>query len=172
MRDVPTHVGRESQHEHYPPQYQQRSHPELVSSDAESWRQDVCARSEQNVQSRNFRYGSKRRMRCRQRVERFAELEGNLWANTRGERRNHGEHNHAKIKNHNYRLAPSVFPEAPLARQQRAAQKPQPHDNLKKQNHIGVSRCHESSPSLVLDWPAASSSQENSPRSETRPDVQ
>jgi hypothetical protein len=77
MQDVPTAVGCESQGEHEPPKRKYSSHPGLVSGDSEFLRQNVRARSEQDVHSREFGDGSKRRVHRRQGVVSLPQLGGN-----------------------------------------------------------------------------------------------
>jgi hypothetical protein len=144
MRDVPTTVGCESQQEHEPPEHKYGSHPDLVFGNAEFLRQKARARSQQDVQSRDFGYGSERGVRRRKPVVGFAKFERYLRTHMNAKRRNHCENDRAKVQEHDYGLAPSVLPNMTEARQQRAYEQTHSYGNLKEQSDVGIGRCRRS----------------------------
>jgi len=86
----------------------------LVFSDSQFFRQNGSCRGQQDVQSREFRYGSERSVRRGQCVVSPAELGRNPRKHMNAEGRNHHHRNYSEVQKHDYGLAPGVLPKAPL----------------------------------------------------------
>lgn len=71
-RDIPTRVRCESQQQYEPPEHEDCAHPWFVTSQPESFRQNVRSRGQQDVQSRDFRDAAHRAERPFQGTPHFA----------------------------------------------------------------------------------------------------
>jgi len=150
LSPIPADISAHSQKEREPPEGENSPHPSFVVGQAESLGQDLCAGSQHQIQSSDFRNASECRVRSGQCVERFIKFRRDPWANSLSKRRGHHQQDDRKIQQHHSGLAPGVPPIPPHPSQQRADQQEHSHGDLEQQDQIGAEgSCGSRNPSVI-----------------------